>query len=115
MWGTYVSESCCNARIVHRLIVRHFDSDYGCLTFLLADSTRDALQVFLPSKVGLESGDATGLPRKQGDEEGSWITADPIPGCLVCNIGAMWETWTGGLYRSTLHRVVHRGSNYRVS
>lgn len=27
----------------------------------------------------------------------------------------MWEVWTNGLYKSTLHRVVHRGSNYRVS
>jgi len=27
----------------------------------------------------------------------------------------MWEIWSNGLYKSTLHRVVHRGSNYRVS
>jgi len=27
----------------------------------------------------------------------------------------MWEVWSNGLYRSTLHRVVHRSSNYRVS
>jgi len=27
----------------------------------------------------------------------------------------MWEIWTNGLYKSTLHRVVHRGTNYRVS
>jgi len=27
----------------------------------------------------------------------------------------MWETWTNGLYKSTLHRVIHRNSNYRVS
>jgi hypothetical protein len=25
----------------------------------------------------------------------------------------VWEIWTNGLYKSTLHRVVHRGSNYR--
>ena len=44
-----------------------------------------------------------------------WINADPLPGAVVCNIGEMWETWTAGLYRSTLHRVIHRSSNYRVS
>ena len=46
-------------------------------------------------------------------EEGVWISADPIPGCVVCNIGEMWEIWTNGLYRSTLHRVIHRGQNFR--
>ena len=27
----------------------------------------------------------------------------------------MWEIWSNGLYKSTLHRVVHRGSNYRYA
>jgi isopenicillin N synthase-like dioxygenase len=31
--------------------------------------------------------DASGLPLEQGSKEGIWITADPIPGCVVCNIG----------------------------
>ncbi|KAF8895524.1 hypothetical protein BD779DRAFT_1499996 [Infundibulicybe gibba] len=85
--------------------------DYGCLTFLHADPTPSALQVFLR---GTDAGvDTTGLPPEQGSEQGSWINADPIPGCVVCNIGEMWEVWTNGLYRSTLHRVVHQGSNYR--
>ncbi|KAA1470004.1 Clavaminate synthase-like protein [Dentipellis sp. KUC8613] len=87
--------------------------DYGCLTFLWADPTKDALQVFLPQPfVALEAEDD---PTREGLEQGIWITADPIRGCVVCNIGEMWEIWTNGLYRSTLHRVIHRGSNYRVS
>jgi len=49
------------------------------------------------------------------DGKGIWINADPIEGCVVCNIGEMWEIWTKGLYKSTLHRVIHRGSNYRIS
>lgn len=69
------------------------------------------------------------LPDEHGGEEGFWINADPIPGCIVCNIGEsepifrlerllthnriVWEIWTNGLYKSTLHRVVHRGANYR--
>ena len=69
-------------------------------------------------------------------EQGTWINADPIKGCLVCNIGeskwprfvgygemyfdtkesaSVWEVWSNGLYKSTLHRVVHRGSNYRCA
>jgi len=88
--------------------------DYGCLTFLYADPTRSALQVFLRQS-GTTASDLDGLPAEHGTEEGMWINADPVPNCVVCNIGEMWEIWTNGLYKSTLHRVVHRGSNYRVS
>jgi len=88
--------------------------DYGCLTFLYADPTPSALQVFL-RRPGISGVNTAGLPVEQGKEEGIWLNADPIPGCVVCNIGEMWEIWTNGLYKSTLHRVVHRGQNYRVS
>jgi len=88
--------------------------DYGCLTFLYADPTPSALQVFLRQTEG-SAADTTGLAAEQGAEEGVWINADPIPGKIVVNIGEMWEVWTNGLYKSTLHRVVHRSSNYRVS
>ncbi|KAK8858942.1 hypothetical protein IAR55_003173 [Kwoniella newhampshirensis] len=70
-------------------------TDYGCLTFLLADDTPGALQV--------ES------------KDGSWIPADPVPGAFVVNIGDIIDTITGHQYKSTYHRVIHRGSNYRVS
>ncbi|KAJ8509240.1 hypothetical protein ONZ45_g8557 [Pleurotus djamor] len=91
--------------------------DYGCLTFLYADPTPNALQVFLPqsAKATNASSVTAGLPSEEGGVNGVWITADPLPGCVVCNIGEMWEIWTNGLYRSTLHRVIHRSSNYRVS
>jgi len=88
--------------------------DYGCLTFLWADPTTGALQVFLPRQVMVVENPGERL-REEGLEEGVWINADPVPGCVVCNIGEMWEIWTNGLYKSTLHRVVHKGSNYRVS
>ncbi|KAI0372124.1 Clavaminate synthase-like protein [Pilatotrama ljubarskyi] len=89
--------------------------DYGCLTFLHADPTPGALQVFL-TQPGLLVEKADSLPAEQEVEDGGrWVNADPIPGCVVCNIGEMWEVWTNGLYQSTLHRVVHKGSNYRVS
>ncbi|KIL67882.1 hypothetical protein M378DRAFT_159086 [Amanita muscaria Koide BX008] len=89
--------------------------DYGCLTFLYADPTPNALQVFLQHERETQITDTSGLPAEHGTEKGIWINADPIPGCIVCNIGEMWEIWSNGLYRSTLHRVIHQGSNYRIS
>jgi isopenicillin N synthase-like dioxygenase len=45
--------------------------DYGCLTLLIADvHAKGSLQVKLPAT-------------------GEWISADPIEGCFVCNIGDM--------------------------
>jgi len=90
--------------------------DYGCLTFLWADDTKGALQVFL-QQPGLlvKSPGSYGGVIDETVEQGTWINADPVKGCVVCNIGEMWEIWSAGLYKSTLHRVIHRGSNYRVS
>lgn len=38
---------------------------------------------------------------------GSWISADPIPDTLVCNIGDMLRVWSNGLYEPTAHRVIN--------
>ncbi|KAF2203571.1 Clavaminate synthase-like protein [Delitschia confertaspora ATCC 74209] len=70
-------------------------TDYGCLTLLLSDPTPSALQVQL--------------------RDGTWMNADPIKGAFVINIGDMIERWTNGVWKSTRHRVIHRGNNYRVS
>ena len=61
-------------------------TDYGCLTLLLTDERRGALQ-------------ARNLA-------GDWVSIDPVPGAFVCNIGDMLSLWTGGQYASTPHRVV---------
>lgn len=64
-------------------------TDYGCVTLLLTDPTPGALQVQL--------------------KDGSWLAADPIRGAFVVNIGDMIERWTNGIWKSTMHRVIHRG------
>ncbi|KAF3040461.1 hypothetical protein E8E12_003386 [Didymella heteroderae] len=64
-------------------------TDYGCVTLLLTDPTPGALQVQL--------------------KDGSWLPADPIPGAFVVNVGDMIERWTNGIWKSTMHRVIHRG------
>ena len=37
--------------------------------------------------------------------DGSWIQADPLPGCLLVNVGDMLEALSGGRYPATRHRV----------
>jgi isopenicillin N synthase-like dioxygenase len=58
-------------------------SDYGLLTILWQD-------------------DVGGLQVKTRD---GWVEAPPVPRSFVCNIGDMLDRMTGGLYRSTPHRV----------
>ncbi len=68
-------------------------TDYGLLTILKQDQT-GGLQV---------------------KSQGQWVEAPPIPGSFVCNIGDILDRMTGGLYRSTPHRVRNRGERGRYS
>ncbi|KAA9380903.1 isopenicillin N synthase family oxygenase [Microbispora cellulosiformans] len=68
-------------------------TDYGLLTLLLQD----------------------GNPGLQVHTARGWIEAPPIPGTLVCNIGDMLDRLTGGLYRSTPHRVRNHTGRGRLS
>ena len=68
-------------------------TDYGLLTILLQD-------------------DAGGLEVKSRSR---WVPAPPVPGSFVCNIGDMLDRMTGGLYRSTPHRVRNPAPRDRLS
>jgi isopenicillin N synthase-like dioxygenase len=68
-------------------------TDYGLLTILKQDGS-GGLQI--KSKSG-------------------WIDAPPIPDTFVCNIGDMLDRLTGGVYRSTPHRVKNPASQNRLS
>ncbi|MEL6573223.1 MAG: 2-oxoglutarate and iron-dependent oxygenase domain-containing protein [Pseudomonadota bacterium] len=41
--------------------------------------------------------------------EDVWVEAPPIPGCFIVNIGDIFETWSGGQFKSTQHRVNNIG------
>lgn len=68
-------------------------TDYGLLTILKQD-------------------DAGGLQVKVGEQ---WLEAPPLPNTFVCNIGDMLDRLTGGLYRSTPHRVRNASGRDRLS
>lgn len=73
-------------------------TDYGLLTLLRQDDV-GGLQVKL----------------RHGDEV-RWVEAPPVPGSFVCNIGDMLDRMTGGLYRSTPHRVrLNTSGRHRLS
>ncbi|KAA8547131.1 hypothetical protein F0562_003560 [Nyssa sinensis] len=69
-------------------------TDYGLLTLVNQDDDITALQV--------------------RNLSGEWISAPPIPGTFVCNIGDMLKILSNGLYESTLHRVTNNSPKYRV-
>ncbi len=69
-------------------------TDYGCLTLLSQDTT-GGLQV-------------------QGNA-GTWLTAHPIPGTFVVNVGDLLARWTNDRFHSTPHRVVNRSGRERFS
>lgn len=49
------------------------------------------------------------------DTAGDWVTAPPIPGTLVVNVGDLLARWTNDEYRSTPHRVVNSSGLERLS
>jgi hypothetical protein len=74
------------------------DEDYGCLTFLIADEhAKGSLQVKLPAT-------------------GEWISADPIEGCFVCNIGDMMQVYSLRIGINTrFGRIINIDQRYTVS
>lgn len=68
-------------------------TDYGLLTILKQDH----------------------LGGLQVKSQGRWMEAPPIPHTFICNIGDMLDRITGGLYRSTPHRVKNVSSHDRLS
>lgn len=70
-------------------------TDFGAVTLLLTDENP-----------GLEVYDAL---------EERWVPITPNPDAYVVNVGDMLSKWTGGRYKSSVHRVVHKGLGERYS
>jgi isopenicillin N synthase-like dioxygenase len=68
-------------------------TDFGAITLLLQDQN-SGLQVL---------------------EDGEWIPVPPNPEAYVVNIGDMLSMWTGGAYKSSMHRVLNENPHDRYS
>ncbi|KAE8445365.1 hypothetical protein EG329_013487 [Mollisiaceae sp. DMI_Dod_QoI] len=71
-------------------------TDFGCITLLLQQPGSEGLQVLSP----LTS---------------TWIPVPSVADRYVVNVGDLLDRWTGGHYRSTVHRVVDVGKKDRYS
>ena len=69
-------------------------TDYGCITLLWQD-------------------DVGGLEVRRRD--GQWISAPPVPGAFVINVGDLLARWSNDRFASTPHRVVNRSTGERLS
>jgi len=69
-------------------------TDYGTLTMLCQD------------QIG-------GLQIK--GKSGTWVSAEPIEGTFVINIGDLLARWSNGRFESTLHRVINSSTQARYS
>ncbi len=69
-------------------------TDYGGLTLLAQDMT-GGLQVL--------------------NKAGEWVTATPIPGTLVINVGDLMARWTNNRFSSNAHRVINTSGRERYS
>ena len=69
-------------------------TDYGCITLLHQDET-GGLQV----------------KHRNGD----WLTADPIPGTFVVNVGDLLHRWSNDRFLSNSHRVINASGRERYS
>jgi isopenicillin N synthase-like dioxygenase len=97
------SAATSNVRVIHYLPGEHSardgifgvgpHTDWGMLTVLATDPT----------------------PGLQIRHAGAWIDVAPRPGAFVVNIGDLLHRWSGGRFKSTLHRVEKRSAAERYS
>eukprot|EP01060_Flectonema_neradi_P008164 TRINITY_DN15836_c0_g1_i1.p1 TRINITY_DN15836_c0_g1~~TRINITY_DN15836_c0_g1_i1.p1 ORF type:complete len:316 (+),score=62.54 TRINITY_DN15836_c0_g1_i1:36-983(+) len=69
-------------------------TDYGMITMLAVDKEEPGLEVF---------------------SQDAWIPVPPLKNAFIINLGDMLQRWTNDAYTSTLHRVINKTGNERLS
>ncbi|KAH9903977.1 Clavaminate synthase-like protein [Xylariomycetidae sp. FL2044] len=72
-------------------------TDFGSITLLV--NVVGGLQILQPGASPLDPS--------------AWAWARPRPGCLIVNMGDAMTQWTGGILRSSMHRVTHAPGSQR--
>lgn len=70
--------------------------DVGGVTVLLQQPGHEGLEVLL-------------------DDPQGWVTIPALEDVFIINCGDIVNNWTGGRYKSPLHRVVNKADHYRLS
>lgn len=71
-------------------------TDFGAITLLLQHPGQEGLEVLHPNL-------------------DAWISVPTVPNTYVVNIGDVLSAWTGGRYKSTVHRVINKSTSDRYS
>jgi isopenicillin N synthase-like dioxygenase len=71
-------------------------TDFGAITLLLQHPGQEGLEVLHPNV-------------------DAWIPVPTVPNTYVVNVGDVLSAWTGGRYRSTVHRVINKSTSDRYS
>ena len=48
-------------------------------------------------------------------KSGEWVTAPPVKGAYVVNLGELMKAWSDGIFTATPHRVINRYGQERYS
>ncbi|RFU32381.1 hypothetical protein B7463_g3977, partial [Scytalidium lignicola] len=101
----FMLEPVANVRLLHyppqtskdeRQLGAGAHTDFGCITLLLQQPDTTGLEVLYPPT-------------------NSWIPVPAVADRFIVNIGDLLDKWTGGHYRSALHRVINFGETDRYS
>lgn len=98
--------SCFALNLIALPTLLPLDSDYGSLTLLFQSLAPSSL----PSAASAVQPISTGLQilppssRLTADSP-EWISVPFVPRAILVNVGDLLEFWSGGRFRSTVHRV----------
>ncbi len=109
-YGSNIFEEFCSNDAVASIRLLHYPPDKSNNDKQLgagAHTDFGAITLLLQDEIG-------GLQVWDGGNK-IWVDVKPNRDAYVVNVGDMLQMWTGGKYRSNLHRVMNKGGSDRYS